>query len=239
VPLPFVFIGQNSTSRLSCRVSEKTCTNGIIMRLASDDNYDGVYLRQKTDGEQCMRRFTWVLGIVLMALSGGAAWLRWHISAYDHVIMQAAARNDLDFYLVKALVFEESWFRSDIRGGAGEVGLMQVTMAAANDFTAKKHLPALYPERLAEPELNAEIGCWYLRQSVERYKNAPDPILFALLRYNAGETRADSWLRAALSKPVPQGFSAERYYLSLVDFPKTRTHVSNILRRSRSHNYWF
>jgi soluble lytic murein transglycosylase len=112
-------------------------------------------------------------------------------------------------------------------------------MAAANDFTAKKRFPALYLERLAEPELNVEIGCWYLRQSLDRYKHTPTPVLFALLRYNAGEMRADSWLHAALSNPVPPGLSAERYYLSVVDFPKTRAYAGRILERSRSHNFWF
>jgi soluble lytic murein transglycosylase len=186
-----------------------------------------------------MRRLAWILCALLIGLFSGALWLHHHTSAYDHEINQAAARNNLDFFLVKAVVYEESWFRPDIRGAAGEVGLMQVTMAAASDFTTRKRIPTLYLERLAEPALNTEIGCWYLRQSLELYKDSPDPLLFALLRYNAGETRADAWLRAAISKSVPQGFAAERYYLSLVDFPKTRTHVSNILRRSRSHNFWF
>jgi hypothetical protein len=31
----------------------------------------------------------------------------------------------------------------------------------------------------------------------------------------------------------------ENYYLSLVNFPTTRDYVRHILRRSRSHNYWF
>lgn len=186
-----------------------------------------------------MRRLVSILGLFLAGLAGGTLWLHLHTSAYDHEISVAAAHNNLDFYLVKALVYEESWFRPDIRGAAGEIGLMQVTMAAANDFTAKKRILSFYPERLAEPELNLEIGCWYLRQSLELYKDAPDPLVFALLRYNAGETRANSWLRAAMSKPAPQGISKERYYLSLVDFPKTRIHVSNILRRSRNRNFWF
>lgn len=186
-----------------------------------------------------MRPIVLIPGLLMIGLVAAGVWLHRHTTAYDHIISQAASRNDVDFYLAKALIFEESWFRPEIRGSAGEIGLMQVTMAAATDFTAKKRLPALYPERLFEPELNVEIGCWYLRQSLDHYKNAPSPALFALLRYNAGEARADYWLRSTLSKPVPPGASPERYYLSLVDFPKTRAYVSRILRRSRSHNFWF
>jgi soluble lytic murein transglycosylase len=155
------------------------------------------------------------------------------------MIAQAAARNGVDFYLIKAVLFEESWFRPSIRGPAGEIGLMQVSMAAATDFAVRKGFPPLYAERLLEPELNIEIGSWYLRQSLDRYKDSPAPALFALLRYNAGEARTDRWLQIALSEPVPPGLSKERYYLSRVDFPKTREYVRRILQRSQSRNFWY
>jgi soluble lytic murein transglycosylase len=116
---------------------------------------------------------------------------------------------------------------------------MQITAAAAADFSARKGFPQFYEARLFEPELNVEIGCWYLRQSLDRYKHSPEPMVFALLRYNAGEVRADQWLRLVLAKPAPAGMSEERYCLSLVDYPKTRDYVRRILQRARSHNFWF
>jgi soluble lytic murein transglycosylase len=155
------------------------------------------------------------------------------------MISQAAARQNVDFYLVKALVFEESWFRPDIRGSSGELGLMQISRAAAADFASRKGFPPFYEARLLEPDLNLEIGCWYLRQSLDRYRDSPSPEVFALLRYNAGAIRADAWLKTALSKPAPAGMSAERYELSMVDLPQTREYVRRILNRARSRNYWF
>lgn len=177
------------------------------------------------------------LFLCLAVAAGG--WLRYHSARYDAMIEQAAARNGIDFYLAKAVVYEESWFRPGIRGPSGEVGLMQVSMAAATDFATRKGFPAPYPERLEEPELNMEIGCWYLKQSLDRYRNAPEPVLFALLRYNAGEARSERWLQLSLAKPVSPGMSPESHYLSLVDFPKTREYVRRILQRYRSHNFWF
>ncbi len=176
------------------------------------------------------------LGLVAVSLLG---WIKYHTSQYDYFISQAAARNGVDFFLVKSLIYEESWFRSEIRGPAGEIGLMQITRAAASDFAAQKGFPPFQDDRLLEPELNIEIGCWYLEKSIEHYKNSPQPTLFALLRYNAGETRANNWLRHALSTPLPAGVSLEIHYLSFVDFPKTRAYVRRILQRSRSHNFWF
>ena len=166
-------------------------------------------------------------------------WIEHHTSRYDALIGKAATRNGVDFYLVKALIFEESWFRPDIRGSAGEQGLMQITAAAAADYSATKGFPAYEQVRLLEPELNVEIGCWYLRQSLDHYRDSPQPVLFALLRYNAGESRADNWLRKALSASPPGGVPAERHYLSFVDFPKTRAYARRILKRSQTRNFWY
>jgi soluble lytic murein transglycosylase len=165
--------------------------------------------------------------------------LHYYTSRYDEVISKAAARNGIDFYLVKSIVYEESWFRSGIRGPAGEIGLMQITKAAACDFADHKGFPAFRDERLFEPELNLEIGCWYLSRSLDHYRASPQPVLFALLRYNAGESRADNWLQAALQTPPAAGVPLETHLLSFVDFPKTRAYARRILQRSRSHNFWF
>jgi len=186
-----------------------------------------------------MRRSMIVAGICFVILAPVLGWLHLRTARFDYIIGQAAARNGVDFYLVKALIYEESWFRPDIRGAAGEVGLMQITRAAGLDFSSSRGFPAFHESQLREPTLNVEIGCWYLKRSLERYKNSPYPELFALLRYNAGESRADNWLRLALNTPPPPGVPSETHYLSQVDFPKTRAYVQRILKRSKSRNFLF
>jgi soluble lytic murein transglycosylase len=186
-----------------------------------------------------MRRLIVLSMLMLGALAVALGCLNWRVSRFDDIIKMAAARNRVDFYLAKALIYEESWFRPDIRGAAGELGLMQIMKPAAADFAARKGLP-LFPEAvLLEPRVNIEIGCWYLGQSLDRYRNSPSPLVYALLRYNAGETRADAWLKLALSQDKPSGVASEQYCLSLVDFPKTRDYARRILQRLRSHNFIF
>jgi soluble lytic murein transglycosylase len=186
-----------------------------------------------------MRRLALAAGVFLLVPAISASWLLHRASRYNFIISQASARNGVDFYLAKALIYEESWFRPDIRGPAGEMGLMQITKAAASDFAVCKGFPEFYDAQLLEPEMNAEIGCWYLKRSLDRYRDSPAPVLFALLRYNAGESRTDAWLQIARSAPPPAGVSAENYYLSMVDFPKTRAYARKILRRFRTHNFLF
>jgi soluble lytic murein transglycosylase len=186
-----------------------------------------------------MRRIAVIVGILLLVAAASLFWLHRHTSRYDYIISQAAARNGLDFHLVKALIYEESWFRAEIQGSAGELGLMQITAAAAKDFTTYTGFSPLNDSQRMEPELNVEIGCWYLKRSINRYKDSPHPTLFALLRYNAGERRADKWLNLALTTPPDDGLSQEDHCLSVVDFPKTRAYVRRILKRYQSHNYWY
>jgi soluble lytic murein transglycosylase len=185
-----------------------------------------------------MRRIAIASGILILISAAVVGWLHYRASRFDPLIRREAVRNGVDFPLVKALIYEESWFRPDIRGPAGELGLMQITKAAASDFASRNGRTPYHEDRLKDPELNVEIGCWYLGKSIERYKRSPHPILFALLRYNAGEKRADNWLRRARLSPPPEGVSPEEYYLSLVDFPKTRAYARRILQRSRTQKFW-
>jgi len=186
-----------------------------------------------------LRARAWLGAPLLGVLGLAAAWLHHRTTVYDHHITQAAARNKLDFSLVKALIYEESWFRPNIRGGSGELGLMQVSIAAARDFVERKGFPPPTEQRVLEPELNIEIGCWYLRQSLDHYKDSPAPLVFGLVRYNAGDARADQWLRSARARPIPPGVTVEEHCLSLVDFPKTRAYARRILKRYRGGRIWF
>jgi soluble lytic murein transglycosylase len=186
-----------------------------------------------------MRRTFMISGTCLLAAAVALSWLHQRTTRYDFILSQAVARNGVDFYLAKALIYEESWFREGSRGSAGEMGLMQITPAAAADFAIKTGFPGHSADQLIEPRLNVEIGCWYLKNSLDRYRGSPHPVLFALLRYNAGESRASHWLRLALASPPPAGIPAEQHYLSLVDYPKTRAYVRRILKRYHSRNFLF
>ena len=177
--------------------------------------------------------------LLLGALAVPFGCLVWHASRFDEIAQMAAARNRVDFYLAKSLIYEESWFRPNIRGAGGELGLMQIMKPAAADFAARKGLAPFSEAMLLEPRVNIEIGCWYLGQSLDRYQDSPAPLVYALLRYNAGETRADAWLKLALSRAATSGPLTEQFCLSLVDFPKTRAYAQRILRRMRSRNFIF
>src|SRR6201993_1975183 len=92
---------------------------------------------------------------------------------FDSLIVKVAREYDLDPRLIKAVVWRESRFQADMTGRNGEKGLMQVSEVAARDWATAKGVRDLRPEQMLTPEVNLEIGTWYLSKAVQRW-NAED-----------------------------------------------------------------
>ena len=149
---------------------------------------------------------------------------------FDPLIVKVAREYDLDPRLIKAVVWRESRFQADMIGRNGERGLMQVSEVAARDWAAAKGLPALRPEEMLVPELNLEVGTWYLSKAVQRWNGEDDAVPFGLAEYNAGKSRVDRWVRTALLKGKGQPVTAQTFQDS-IDFPSTARYVRTILAR--------
>jgi soluble lytic murein transglycosylase len=146
------------------------------------------------------------------------------------LIVKVGREYDLDPRLIKAVVWRESRFQADMIGRNGERGLMQVSEVAARDWAAAKGLPALRPEQMLVPELNLEVGTWYLRKAVQRWNGEDDAVPFGLAEYNAGKSRVDRWVRMALQKGNGHPVTAQTFQDS-IDFPSTARYVRTILAR--------
>jgi soluble lytic murein transglycosylase len=148
---------------------------------------------------------------------------------YDSLITQIANEHLLDPRLVKAVVWRESQFQADMVGKNNERGLMQVSEIAARDWAKANAVPNFEPNQLFNPEVNLEIGCWYLSKALQRWNSQMEPVPFALAEYNAGKSRVDRWIRVALQRNK-QPLSAEAFEDS-IDFPSTAHYVRTILAR--------
>src|ERR1700730_4192030 len=149
---------------------------------------------------------------------------------FDSLIVKVAREYDLDPRLIKAVVWRESRFQADMTGRNGERGLMQVSEVAARDWAAAKGVRDLRPEQLLTPEINLEIGTWYLSKAVQRWNSEDNAVPLALAEYNAGKSRVDRWIRTASQKKKGQRVTAEAFQDS-IDFPSTARYVRTILAR--------
>lgn len=141
---------------------------------------------------------------------------------YDALIDRAARDNGVDPDLVKAVIWRESKFKRSRRGDKGEIGLMQIMPKfAAVEWAKEKKRPVPSEAALFDPELNIEIGTWFLSRALKRWNKYREKIALALCEYNAGFSRANAW------KPdSPDGAMIDRIKIS-----STGAYVRDILRQ--------
>ncbi len=150
-------------------------------------------------------------------------------SAYDAMIADAARKHGLDPLLVKAMVWRESAFDPSKVGTSGERGLMQVSEAAAQDWAAAEKIETFVPTDLFDAKTNLEVGTWYFKKGLERWKQKADPVPFALADYNAGHRTVERWIAA-----TERGDDAvAENLMRAIDFPTTRKYIEDITARQR------
>ena len=101
-------------------------------------------------------------------------------------VNQAAARNDLEPAMVMAVIRVESTFRPAAISDKGALGLMQILPGTAQELAAELGLPWEGEHRLLDPDLNIELGAYYLRKLLNRFDGDREAALEA---YFQGPTR--------------------------------------------------
>jgi soluble lytic murein transglycosylase len=165
--------------------------------------------------------------LVLLAIAGAAAlyfYYEWREHHDDGLIRAAAARYRVEPALVKAVMWRESWFNPGVRGGHGELGLMQVTEPAANEWAEAEHVAAFAPEHLLSAATNAYAGTFYLGKLLKRYARTDNPLPYALADYNAGRTHVLRWSAGAAA-------TNSAAFMERMDFPGTKKYVFAVMKR--------
>lgn len=148
-------------------------------------------------------------------------------SAYKTLISDAAEKRGLDPLLVKAMVWRESAFDPTKTGTSGERGLMQVGEAAAQDWAKAEKIETFVKTDLFDAKTNLDVGTWYLKKALDRWKAKEKPVPFALAEYNAGRSRVDRWIES-----TGRGEEATADdLLRAMDFPSTRKYIGDITAR--------
>lgn len=133
--------------------------------------------------------------------------------SYSSYITRYARENELDPYLVIAMIKQESNFVTDARSPyAG--GLMQLTEVTADEYAKKM---GLTDYDYMDPETNIQIGCFVMASLIEKYGDVDT----ALAAYNAGVGNVDNWL----SNP---DYSLDGKTLYKIPYSETRNYIKKI-----------
>lgn len=158
---------------------------------------------------------------------------------YDRIIEEAANQRGVDPMLIKAVVWRESRFQPGKVGGEGERGLMQITEAAAREWTKAEKVTDFVPNDLFDPKTNIEAGTWLLAHALHRYVGKDDPVPFALAEYNAGRSRVVRWTGErgdghGSDQPTPGVTSQELE--AKIDIADTRAYIRTVQNRAQFYH---
>ncbi len=184
-----------------------------------------------------MRRILLALLLLSVALAGGVyLFNRYWIHRFDALIARQATIYQLEPDLVWSVIYQETYFKPWVIGGAGEIGLMQITptvartWAQATGFKELSEQAARDPQGvLSDPERNIQIGCWYLEKLREQYRDLPGVEARMLAAYNAGPSRVTEWSQTGNARPAN-----EEDFIGRIGIPSTKIYVSEIMARYRA-----
>ncbi|MBX6351939.1 MAG: lytic transglycosylase domain-containing protein [Thermoflavifilum sp.] len=133
---------------------------------------------------------------VIFIITSNTFWRWMYPIEYQSLIQTSARGAQLDPLLVASVIRVESQFRSEDVSHAGAVGLMQLMPDTARWIAARNGRPmVLNNAQLAQPEVNIQLGCLYLRYLVNRFNGN---VVAAIAAYNAGPQRVQDWLQNGL-----------------------------------------
>lgn len=140
-----------------------------------------------------------------------------HPLKYQTYVEKYAAQNDIDKYLVYAVIKTESGFKTDAVSNVGARGLMQI-MEETFDWIKYKRDDgdAVYFD-MYNVQKNIDYGCWLLGYLYEEFGT----IEATAAAYHAGRGTVNQWLSDAR-------YSPDGVHLEVIPTPDTAHYVNKI-----------
>ena len=170
-------------------------------------------------------KYRWLKWLLIIAIIDITAYIWWAENKkerrYDKIIRNASIEFNVEFALIKAVIWQESRFNEKAMGEAGEIGLMQLMELAAFEWADKKAIENFEHSHVFDPNTNILAGTYYLKTRIARYTHTDNPLPFALADYNAGRANVLRW-----AKDMARTNSAD--FLKNIDFPGTRKYINQV-----------
>ena len=157
---------------------------------------------------------------------------RWYLkriypTPYEDLVTRYSVRYDVDPFLVTAVMRVESRFRPGALSIKGARGLMQIMPDTGIWIAGQLGIEMLDPEVLYDPEINLNIGTWYLSLLLKEYTG---DLVMVLAAYNAGRGNVNRWIEDHL-------WSGRKEDINDIPFPETREYVKSVLHLHKKYRY--
>lgn len=177
-----------------------------------------------------------VLMVILVLFTLGYS--GWHIWNSDYIqtryvymwdyqqdIVTYSRKNQVDPFLVAAIIKNESGFKPNVVSSVGAIGLMQIMPDSGYWIAKQMGLQDYRSADLYKAKQNIRMGCWYLGELLYEFQGNE---ALALMAYNAGRGKTKQWMEE-------QGWNYEFYDIKSIPYPESRAYVIKVLYDKRRY----
>lgn len=169
----------------------------------------------------------WILVLLFLAIV--FIFPRWITFFYplphQDLVFDTASEQQVDPYLVFAIIRAESKYQTAAESPVGAKGLMQIMPETAEWIAEQKGIEDFQAEDLHDPEVNIQFGCWYL-QSLQNEFQGNIPLTVAA--YNAGRGKVEEWIKTGQ-------WDGQMKKIDDIPFPETRKYVKNVMKNYEAY----
>ena len=160
-------------------------------------------------------------------------WRLYYPLSYWEIVSKSASENSVDPLLILSVMRQESAFNKMIISSANAYGLMQLIPKTGEKIYRTKWSGEFKNEVLFEPEINIEMGIYYLSELLQTYKSNPSinsrqALILTLATYNAGPTAVKMWIKKFGTLSVDE-------FIEKITYPETRGYVKKVLRNYENY----
>ena len=154
-----------------------------------------------------------------------AIWRLSYPRAFPELVGPASRVNHVPEALQLAIMREESAFNPRIESFANALGLTQMLVKTARQYSDRP----VNRETLLDPARNVEVGSRFLSSLLKRYRNR-EPL--AISGYNAGEGAVDRWL-------AERGDLALDEFMETIPYDETRNYTKRVLASYLTYSWLY
>ncbi len=144
---------------------------------------------------------------------------------YSQSLIKFSEERSIDPFLMAGLIRQESEFNPVVISHANAYGLTQVMPATGRELAQRLGIPRFTTAMLTRPEINLNMGTYYVRMMLDSLDNN---VVETLAAYNAGRSRVIKW-RAFGPYREPSEF------IETIPFDETRDYVQSVIRNGETY----
>lgn len=179
-----------------------------------------VNYRRRKNKRYARRRAIIVIALVLLVaiLNADSIWRFFYPLPYHELTIKYARAYDQDPYLLSAMMRAESSFNPRAVSDKGARGLMQIMPETGQSIAPQLGYTDFSPDQLFIPEVNINMGAWYLAD-LDREFNGN--VILMLAAYNGGPGNVMEWMAADKTGGIKE--------IDQIPFPETRLYIEKVL----------